>query len=99
MPRYVVTPKAQADLDDIWETIAENDPDAADRLTDGIQARFRILAQFPHLGRLRDDIAPDIHSFAHRRYLILYCLVDEGVQIVHVVHGRRDIEAILQDEE
>ena len=97
MSYHIVAPKAQADLDGIWEAVAEVDQDAADGLVDSLTARLPILARFPHLGRLRTQVAPGIRSFSYRRYLILYRVVDEGVQIVRVVHGRRDVEAILRD--
>lgn len=36
---------AQADLDEIWSYIAENDSDLADKVTDELLAKFQLLAQ------------------------------------------------------
>ncbi|MAF09454.1 plasmid stabilization protein [Candidatus Poribacteria bacterium] len=99
MPGYVIAPKAQLDLDDIWDAISDDDVAAADRLANGFQARFRLLAHFPRLGRSRDDILNGLRCFPHRRYLILYRLIDGGVEVVHVVHGARDIARLFDDGE
>jgi len=47
MPQVLKRPQAEADLDDIWWHIAQESPDAADRLLDSIDERCATLAQFP----------------------------------------------------
>jgi plasmid stabilization system protein ParE len=55
-------------------------------------ARFELLAERPHIGRLRPDIGRDVrHSVMQRNYLILYRALPDGAQIVRVVHGSRDL--------
>jgi toxin ParE1/3/4 len=34
-----------------------------------------------------------------RDYLVFYRLVDDFVEVVRVLHGARDIEALLEEEE
>ena len=50
-------PEVDADLDDIWYYAAKNSGsmDIADRLIDSITDRFFLLADYPHLGRARDE--------------------------------------------
>lgn len=48
--RVLKRPLAEADLDDIWWHIAQDNPEAADRLLDRIEEKCRALAQFPEMG-------------------------------------------------
>ena len=61
-----------------------------------ITDRFFLLERFPHIGRRRDeDLRPGLRSFVVGEYVIIYRLEDEGVLILHVVRGSRDLEALL----
>jgi plasmid stabilization system protein ParE len=55
------------------------------------------LARYPYLGRARDeDLRPGLRSFPVDDYLIIHRIVeDDVVLILHVVHGSRDIAALL----
>ena len=99
MPSVVVRPRALADLADIWAYIAEDSVKHADRFAALINGQFRTLARQPHMGRSRPELATDLRSFPVGRYVILYLPLPKGVEIVRVLHGARDIESALQDEE
>ncbi|WP_373530241.1 type II toxin-antitoxin system RelE/ParE family toxin [Nostoc sp.] len=45
----------------------------------------------PKMGRERIDISPLVRSFAVSNYLIFYRLIEEGIEIVRVIHGARNI--------
>jgi toxin ParE1/3/4 len=87
-------PRAETDLVEIWDFIARDDPGAADRQLDRIEAQCQLLAGNPRLGRLRPEIAHDARAWVVGRYLILYRALDDGVEIVRVVHGARAIDQI-----
>jgi toxin ParE1/3/4 len=87
-------PRAETDLVEIWDFIARDDPGAADRQLDRIEAQCQLLASNPRLGRLRPEIAHDARAWVVGRYLILYRALDDGVEIVRVVHGARAIDQI-----
>jgi len=53
MSGYVFHPEAFADLDEIWEYIAEDNPEAADRVIEDIREAIRSLVQNPHKGHWR----------------------------------------------
>ena len=91
------TAQAEEDLIQIWIYIALDNPGAADRVLDNIEQCFHALADNPLMGRLRPDIAPELRYFAVGNYLILYRAVPNGIQIVRVIHGARDLPAILTD--
>jgi toxin ParE1/3/4 len=94
MPSCSNRPRAESDLVEIWQFIARDDPRAADRLLDRIEAQCQLLASNPRLGRIRPEIAPDARAWVVGRYLILYRALDDGVEIVRVVHGARSIEQV-----
>jgi len=93
MPRILARPQAQADLDDIWWYIAQDNPDNADRFLGEIEQRFRALSQFPRMGANRDELMPLLRSFAVGNYVVFYLPVEDGIEIVRVLQGMRDIEA------
>ncbi len=72
MPRIVVSPLAQADVDEIWDYITRDSIPNADRFVDRIEQRFDFLADNPGVGVARDDLRPGLRRFAHARYLISY---------------------------
>jgi toxin ParE1/3/4 len=89
MPKIVVSPLAQTDIDEIWDYIARHSPVNADRFVDRIEQRFDLLAANPGLGLARDDLRPGLRRFRHLRYLIYYRLIRGGIEVVRVVHGAR----------
>lgn len=85
-------PAAEDDLVSIWRYIAEDDIDAADRLLDRFDEAFTLLADNPRIGRPRPELMPNFRSFAVGRYMIFYRPDDDGIEIIRVIHGARDIE-------
>lgn len=90
MSRVVHSPGSRADLNEIWDYIAADNVPAADRLAGKFDDAFALLADHPRIGRIRDEIGPEIRSFAVGNYVILYRAITDGVDIVRVVHGARD---------
>jgi toxin ParE1/3/4 len=93
-----LAPQAAADLDGIWYFVAKESGsiEIADHLIDSITDRFFLLASRPYLGRTRDDdLGMASRSFAVGEYVIVYCVENDEVLILRVVHGRRDLEALF----
>lgn len=89
MPRVVRLPRAREDLIAIWSYIALNNPMAADRTLDRLEDKLGLLARNPHLGVARPEIGADMRLFPVGKYLILYRPLEDGVEIVRVIHGAR----------
>ncbi len=90
-----LAPQARAELSNIWNYIARESGNlaAADGVIDAITERFYLLAEFPYMGRARDDLQSGLRSFPVGQYVIIYTIDDDVVQILHVFHGRQDIES------
>jgi toxin ParE1/3/4 len=98
---FQVAPEAEADLDEIWLYLAQEsgNPIIATRVVNSITDRFVLLAKFPNMGRSRDpDLLGRRRSFPIDRYVIFYRVQSGQVQILRVLHGSRDVQAIFADE-
>lgn len=94
--RIFRTPDAIADLDSIWDYIARDNPNAADRMLDELNDRFVLLSKNPELGELQPRLADGTYRrFTCRNYVIYYRPLKEGILLVRVLHGARDHEALL----
>ena len=93
MPRVTRRPLAAADVSDIWDHIAEDNIVAADRWVDQLDEKLRLLATQPSMGRARDELSRGLRSFPFGRYVIFYEPLDDGIDVVRVLHSARDIDA------
>ena len=95
MPVILKRPQAKIDLIDIWSFIAEDSPQNADNYLHKIESVFTILATQPLMGQNRNEIQANIHSFPVESYTIFYYALDDGIDIVRVLHGAQDVKAIF----
>ena len=91
MPRLVIRPAAEQDLDEIWWHIAQDNPINADRFLDRILDSCHTLADHPHLGAKRDELKPGLRGHPVGHYWVFYFPLADGIDIVRVLHGSRDI--------
>jgi len=84
------TPQARASLQTIVEFVAQDDPDAAYRLADGIVDRTEaILTNNPNAGR-PGRVSGTRELVAHKNYIIAYRVKkDQTVQALNVIHAAR----------
>ena len=95
MSGFALHPEAYDDLDEIRAYIAEDSPDAADRMVNEIFGRFRQLAQSPDQGFRRPNYTPlPLRFITVRDYLIAYAPDKNPLWVVAVIHGRRNPRAI-----
>ncbi|MDF5712232.1 MAG: type II toxin-antitoxin system RelE/ParE family toxin [Nostoc sp. S4] len=64
-----------------------------------LDAKFLKIAQFPKLGRERDEILPGIHSLLIDNYLMLYMPIGQDVEIFRVISGYRDLSSLFHDDD
>lgn len=90
MIRYEFHPDAEIDLGTIWDFIAEDNIDAADRVMVEIEATIEALVPFPHQGHRRPDLTQRPLRFTNvRDYLIAYAPDKKPLWVVAVMHGKR----------
>jgi toxin ParE1/3/4 len=91
-----ISPRAGADLIEIWSYIADNSEAHADTFIDRLYEALQVLGRQPGLGRRREELAPGMQSFPYGRYVIFYRAVTDAIEIVRISHGARDIESIFE---
>jgi len=93
--KVVITATAQADLIDIWSWIAEESPAAGDRVLDRMQEVAHKLAELPKMGRAREELHPGLRSFVVGSYVLFYMVSSESLEVIRILHGRRDIDELF----
>jgi plasmid stabilization system protein ParE len=98
MSGYSVSPQALDDLFEIWQYIAQDNEEAADRVQGEFYETFSSLAQTPGQGHSRTDLTRrEVLFFPLYSYLIVYQPDVEEIRILTVVHGRRNVKRILKE--
>ncbi len=97
MPRVTRRPLAAVDILDLWGYIAEDSAAVADRWVDKLDETFNLIATQPLMGRARDELAASLRSFPFGRYVIFYVPIENGIDVVRVLHSARDIDAVFGD--
>jgi plasmid stabilization system protein ParE len=97
--RYVLAPHAALDLVEIWHYIRERSSvETADRVESVIKEKFVLLAATPGAGHYRRNLtAENVRFFPVYSYLIVYRPEAKPLQIVAILHGRREVERLLND--
>ena len=103
--RIFKKPRAQSDLEDIAEFIAEDSPNAAERFLLAAQQAFDALAEMPGLGRERREfLNPKLEGLRSRlipgfeNYMIFYQVGADRIEIIRILHGARDLGSIIEAE-
>ena len=95
MSKVRFTRHAREDLLDIWLYIAPRCSNTvADQVYDRIEQTCRLLKHNPQLGPARPEIAEDARALVIERWIALYRLVEDGVQVVRIVDGVRDLTRV-----
>jgi toxin ParE1/3/4 len=89
--RLSFSPEAEADLLDIADHIARDDPARALSFVEELEKRCAGLLNFPDSGTPRAELAPGLRSKPHGRYVIFYTPCQTELRIERILHGARDI--------
>jgi toxin ParE1/3/4 len=94
--RYRLSRSAEAELLELWVYLFEQTQSEAqaEKVVREIISKFADLAEFPRMGRSRDDIGHGYRSFPVGWHVIFYRLVADGIEISHVLHGAQDVASI-----
>ena len=95
MTRAIILPAAKADLVEIGDFIAADDPARALSFVAEIEARIGRVAEMPGASLRRDELHPGLRSVRHGRYAIFFLEVGDEVRVVRVIHTSRDLGAVF----
>lgn len=97
--RYVLAPGAALDLVQTWRySKKQSSLEIADRVESVIREKIIFLAANPGAGHARKNLTDEaVKFFPVYSYLIVYRPETAPVQVVSILHGRRDVEQLLRD--
>jgi plasmid stabilization system protein ParE len=97
MADFFYSPEARRDLLEIWEFIAQDNLDEADRVEREIEQASVKLAANPELGHFRRDLTSrPVRFWATYSYLIIYDPETRPLEVVRILSGYRDVAQLLK---
>ncbi len=99
MKRYVINIIASRDLREISDYFYSLNIEAGEQFFIQFSSKCKQLAAFPNLGRSYAEILPSLRGIPLQNYIIFYRLLEDGVEIMRVVSGRRDLPFLFQGQE
>jgi toxin ParE1/3/4 len=97
--RYMLAPEAASDLVQIWRYIKTNAGlEMAGKVESVIRAKIVDLAAMPDRGHWRRDLTDEpVKFFPVYSYLVVYRPKTSPLQVVAILHGRRDVAELLKE--
>ena len=96
MKRPHFSPTSRGDLNEIFDYIAGDNPRAAADFVSEAKQKCRMLAESPEIGTPRGELARSLRSYPLGSYIIFYRPVEDGIEVVRVLHGARDIPKLFR---
>lgn len=97
MSGFVLSPEAQADVEEIIDYIAADDLSAAERVLAELRIAMHRLAEMPRLGHLRQDLtAEPLRFWQVYSFLIIYRPEKTPLEVVRVLRAARDVRRLLE---
>ena len=99
MKRHIISQPAIKDLEEIIDYFSSRNIEAGERFINDFEKKCKYLANFPNMGRSYDDIKPSLRGLPLASYIIFYRIIDDGIEIIRVVSGYRDLESLFLENE
>jgi toxin ParE1/3/4 len=99
MNTCIISLAASQDLDEIFDYFASRSVEAGERFVAAFEQKCQNLVKFPNIGRSYGEIEPSLRGVPLNGYIIFYRLIENGVEIVRVVSGYRNLEALFSEDE
>ena len=97
MSNYIISPSASRDLNQIADYFLPRNLEAGEKLFKDFNKKCQNLANFPNMGRSYAYIKPSLRGLPLDGYIIIYQIIDDGIEILRVVSGRQDLESLFTD--
>jgi toxin ParE1/3/4 len=92
---YIISRPAIRDLESISAYFAEVNIEAGEKFLQGFSKRCKQLASFPNSGRSYEDLQVGLRGLPLEGYVILYRTINDGIEIVRVASGRKDLRSLF----
>ncbi|HEY2886115.1 MAG TPA: type II toxin-antitoxin system RelE/ParE family toxin [Rhizomicrobium sp.] len=95
MISVIFSHQANQDLEDIGDFIAQDSALQAKAVVTELRRRAHNIANAPRAYPSRSDLGTEMRAMIWRPYLVLFRVVAAHVEIVHIVHGARDLNRLF----
>jgi toxin ParE1/3/4 len=96
MRSYILSPRAQKDIDDIWDyTVAHWNLKQAEIYIRQIQQAIETVAAEPKIARSCNDIRRGYWKYPAGSHVLFFRLTPDGIDVVRILHHRMDFERHL----
>ncbi|MBN3875081.1 MAG: type II toxin-antitoxin system RelE/ParE family toxin [Nostoc sp.] len=97
MSRYVINILASRDINEISDYFAETSIEAGERFFSEFNRKCQQLVAFPNSGKSYAKIRPDLRGVSLQGYIVFYRVLDDGIEILRVVSGRRNFPSLFEE--
>lgn len=97
MSIYSLTDEAIQDLDDISTYMSDFSLPAAANFLNSFERKCEALTQFPKMGKIYENLLPDLRGVPIDGYIIFYRIVEDNIEVIRVVSGRRNLRNIFSE--
>ncbi len=95
MTKVEISPLAESDLENLWDYFSEYLFESAKQIIKEFGQKFDLLSENSKLGRSHDEFILHLRSFLHKKYIIFYFSIENGIEVFRVLHGARNIEDLF----
>ena len=101
MSSFRLTSDAENDLNLIWDFIAQDNLEAANRVLNELQGAMELLAEMPEMAQKRPGLSkiyPNLRAWPlpdYPNYLVFYLPVEDRIMVIRILHGARNIVDIF----
>jgi len=85
---------ADADLAEITDYIGQYSPDAAERMWYRLRESVLPVSEHPYMYRMSERVPGLREIVAHPNYIVLYRVTASRIEIVNIVHARREFPKV-----
>ena len=98
MSDYEISPGAREEIREIWDYIARDNEDAADRWILKLVEQFDLIARNPGIGHTREDLNDlEVLFWPVEKYIVIYRTIPDGnIEIAAVTQGSRNLPSYLR---
>jgi toxin ParE1/3/4 len=98
MKRHIISQPAIRDLEEIIDYFSTYNIEAGERFINEFEKKCQSLANFSNMGRSYGHLKPSLRGLVLSGYIIFYRPMDDGIEIIRVVSGYRDLESLFLDD-
>lgn len=94
---HLISEEASADLEEITDYFLSASVEAGDRFVKEFDRKCLYLTQFPYIGKLYVELAPELRGIRLERYIIFYRVYSDRLSIVCIINTSRDLKKLFSE--